>query len=1056
MASPSIFRSLFTRKSVATITRKPRAYRPWLETLEDRLAPAIFTVTTNADAGADSLRAAIVAANATAAADTITFAAALNNQTITLSGTPFNITKPLTITGPGAALLKIDANNASRIFNVDDNAATSIAVAIFGLTLTKGSAAGGGAIYSTETLMVTNSTLSGNTATANGGVIFNNFGTLTVTNSTLSGNTATNDGGAIFNSDGTVTVTNSTLSGNTSIYKGGGIDNDNDGRLTVTNSTLSGNTARFGDGGIKNSGTLTVANSTLAGNTAIVRAGGIDNDNDGRLTVTNSTLSGNAAPNGTGGGGILNHTFHTVTVTNSTLSRNTARFGGGGIKNSGTLTVTNSTLVANRVNSDGVDTETGGGIFTQTGGSSTLFNTIVAGNLSGAGAGTPDDLSGSSNVQGASANNLIGDPATAGGLVNGNSGNIVGSGGALLPLASILDPVLRNNGGPTQTHALISGSVAIDAGNNANALGGGSALTTDQRGPGFARIINPTVDIGAYEMPRALFTDNFTCANSVALGAPWLNRAGALGIVGNQAQGTGVSTVHLSTLNGATAKDVDLYAAVNLQNGQAAGLIARYTGPADTKYYLGALQKDSLGNVVAKIVRQSGVAVTELAVIGGVSTSTGTLRFRVVGSVLQLFLNGTLLTSVRDTLWTTGGFGVRTLGTTKIDDFQAWPLSTGLDHFDAFTHPTDTALIRGDQFARLDDFRVVAVTARLPFTDAFTQADASVSDQWTRRAGIFLVSGNLAVGSPAAPAVNLATLVGVKAANVEVQADVMLVTTGHEIGLVACYVGTADMYYYMARVLRTAAGFNLSIVKNLAGVVTTLGETVNVPGALTRRIKFRIAGTSLKLFVNDVEKISTTDSSLNIMGSVGMRSIGSGTIDNISATAFNFLPFNDNFEANTLNANWGILASGYNTTVAANKIVGTAALNLATLGRFSVADVDVQAVIDVPNTGGRFASLVARYSGTGDLNMYLATVSFNGTQLVASIQKRVNGVTTTLASVNLGGGGAGTLRFSVIGGQLKLFFNNVERLSVFDFTFKNGSVGLRSSLTSTFDDFKAS
>jgi hypothetical protein len=103
------------------------------------------------------------------------------------------------------------------------------------------------------------------------------------------------------------------------------------------------------------------------------------------------------------------------------------------------------------------------------------------------------------------------------------------------------------------------------------------------------------------------------------------------------------------------------------------------------------------------------------------------------------------------------------------------------------------------------------------------------------------------------------------------------------------------------------------------------------------------------------------------------------------------------------------------------------------------------------NLTGEFASLVARHTGAGDLNMYLATIAYNGTQFVASIQKRVNGVTTTLASVNLGVG-EGTLRFTVVGGKLTLFFDGTQVLSVYDFTFKTGSAGLRSSLTPTFDE----
>jgi hypothetical protein len=59
---------------------------------------------------------------------------------------------------------------------------------------------------------------------------------------------------------------------------------------------------------------------------------------------------------------------------------------------------------------------------------------------------------------------------------------------------------LQYNGGPTQTHALLGGSPAINGGNNAFAVDAdGNPLPYDQRGQGFAWIVGPAVDIGAFE-----------------------------------------------------------------------------------------------------------------------------------------------------------------------------------------------------------------------------------------------------------------------------------------------------------------------------------------------------------------------------------------------------------------------------------------------------------------------------------------------------------------------------------------------------------------------------
>src|SRR5262249_37573460 len=152
---------------------------------------------------------------------------------------------------------------------------------------------------------------------------------------------------------------------------------------------------------------------------------------------------------------------------------NSANFGGG-IFNAGgaRLTVTSSTLSDNSANS-------GGGIFNSSSGTLALNNSIVANSPSG------------------------GDVYIRGGTVSG-SHNLIGDGGNGLGLAGTIsgDPLLgplADNGGPTQTFALLPGSPAIDAGDNNLAVdASNNPLTTDQRG--VARIAGGTVDLGAFEV----------------------------------------------------------------------------------------------------------------------------------------------------------------------------------------------------------------------------------------------------------------------------------------------------------------------------------------------------------------------------------------------------------------------------------------------------------------------------------------------------------------------------------------------------------------------------
>ncbi len=253
--------------------------------------------------------------------------------------------------------------------------------------------------------------------------------------------------------------------------------------LTITNGNGVGAFLSGSGGGILNRGTLTVSNSTLTGNSASLDGGGIFNDFTGTVMVQNSTLSGNSA-SFFGGGIFING--GTLTLQNSTLSGNSARLDGGGIFNiAGTVTVQNSTLSGNRGGTGG-----GGGLYA--GSIERLTNCIVAGNFIGA---TPNDIGGLNPVETA-AYNLIGNAGSAGGITHGANGNIVGNAGAgTLAITSILDTNLAFNGGPTRTHALVSGSPALNAGTNLASL-----PAFDQRGSNFLRVAFARVDIGAFEV----------------------------------------------------------------------------------------------------------------------------------------------------------------------------------------------------------------------------------------------------------------------------------------------------------------------------------------------------------------------------------------------------------------------------------------------------------------------------------------------------------------------------------------------------------------------------
>src|SRR5262245_21986407 len=135
-----------------------------LRALEDRTAPATFTVLNLNDSGPDSLRDCISKANLAAGSDTVAFAFGLTG-TITLTTGEIAISHAVTIDGPGPATLKISGNNSSRIFNTS-SAAAATAINVLDLTLTAGNSSGfGGAIFEqNEALTLVNCVFSGNSA----------------------------------------------------------------------------------------------------------------------------------------------------------------------------------------------------------------------------------------------------------------------------------------------------------------------------------------------------------------------------------------------------------------------------------------------------------------------------------------------------------------------------------------------------------------------------------------------------------------------------------------------------------------------------------------------------------------------------------------------------------------------------------------------------------------------------------------------------------------------------------------------------------------------------
>jgi uncharacterized repeat protein (TIGR01451 family)/CSLREA domain-containing protein len=464
-------------------------------------ADSTITVTTTSDVvasdGLCSLREAIVAANTDSAfhgcpagsgADTVVFSPGLPQPAtfvLTTSGAnedaastgDLDVVGTLTINGAGLENTILDGNGSDRVFDIQPGAHVTIS----GVTIRNGDAGAGlgGGIKVLGALTLSNSSVESNL----GGGIGNVGGSLTLSNVKVTNNTGDygirnqnqaafsfagglvsgNQGGGIYNATSSATLSALSIVNN---IGGGGVYNTGASltHLTISQGTVMTNTATSG-GGIFNEGVgaiIDIHDTRISGNQAGAAGGGVFNN--GIMTINSSLIDHNQARSG----GAIEHFGGTLHLTNDTLSGNTAGDNGGGLYNLGNATLTNVTLSSNTASGP----DTGGNIFNDEA-QLAIGNTIVA----------------YSEVDGNCFNSA--------GFIhslghNLDSANTCGFSavGDRVNTDPLLGP-LQDNGGDTPTHALLTGSPAIDQGDNA------SCPATDQRG--IPRPQGIACDIGAYE-----------------------------------------------------------------------------------------------------------------------------------------------------------------------------------------------------------------------------------------------------------------------------------------------------------------------------------------------------------------------------------------------------------------------------------------------------------------------------------------------------------------------------------------------------------------------------
>jgi FG-GAP-like repeat/Abnormal spindle-like microcephaly-assoc'd, ASPM-SPD-2-Hydin len=356
-------------------------------------------------------------------------------------------------------------------------------------------------------ITVDTSQFSGNapfTSTLTGGVL------VISSNTSIAGPGATqfvisaNGSSSVFQVDAgaTVSMNGLTATAGNSEDSGGGITNA--GTLMLSSVAVTNSTTSQNGGGIYSAGTLVFYEGTISGNTAAGNGGGIDNG--GLLTVPQSTLSGNMAADGAG---IENESTGSLTLVQSTISANSAT------SNTG-ATISN---------------------LNETDGATTILDSVVAGNTAPGG-----------------------DCLNCGAQVGFNLFDIAA---ATLQLAA-----LAANGGPTQTMVPLPGSPVIGAGSTELVTNSGvpQPLMNDQRGAGFPRVVNGSVDLGSVQSNSGpVVSMALVVAASAIAGEPFSVNANVFAAGGNPAA-TFTDTVHFTSSDAQAILPAD-YAYVPADNG---------------------------------------------------------------------------------------------------------------------------------------------------------------------------------------------------------------------------------------------------------------------------------------------------------------------------------------------------------------------------------------------------------------------------------------------------------------------------------------------------------
>lgn len=341
-----------------------------------------------------------------------------------------------------------------------------------------------------------------------------------------------------------------------------------------------------------------------------------------------------------------------------------------------------------------------------------------------------------------------------------------------------------------------------------------------------------------------------------------------------------------------------------------------------------------------------------------------------------------------------------------------------------------------------------------PYFDNFNRPNSNtLGGPWISQEGrLRIVSQSVQIGENTT---SISTLNGLSESDVSVSIDYNLSfgVFGQSVGVLARYTGLGDQNTYMARVIRQQNNtYTADIWLNLAGVYTPLASLATT--ASSGRLQLDVVGNRLTLYINGVQIVALTDNNITGPGTVGIRQTG-GTSDNFLVQApvvippVNVtLPYADNFNrANSSNigAQWnertGDLQIHNNELIQQFNSTAVVSLN----GPIA-SNVTLTASVDLTRLAqaGSSLGLLARYTGTGDSNAYMARLFRTELQQYYVQIWRNWGSGWEFLNQGLVASGAGSLKFVLNGTSLQAFWNNVLTASATDSAITGpGQVGIR-------------